>query len=72
MKIICTIKEKQNLHKVFNRWADTPKTVGNCPFAFIYCSKIPLGDIEKAMCRECIKSHIAWEIIDAEIDTAER
>lgn len=66
MKIICTFKEKQNLLKEFNQWADIPKVHGYCPFAFIYCSKIPLGDIEKDMCRECIKSHIEWEIIDVE------
>ena len=66
MKIICTIKEKQNLHKVFNQWADIPKVHGYCPFAFIYCSKIPLCDIEKDKCRKCIKDHIVWEIIDDE------
>ena len=66
MKIICTIKEKQNLHKIFNQWADIPKVHGYCPFAFIYCSKIPLCDIEKDKCRECIKDHIEWEIIDKE------
>ena len=64
MKIICTIKEKQNLQAVFNQWADIPKIHGYCPFAFIYCSKIPLGDIEKDMCRKCILNNIEWEITD--------
>lgn len=66
MKIICTTPEKKYLHKVFNQWADIPKVHGYCPFAFIYCSKIPLCDIEKDKCRECIKDHIVWEVIDNE------
>ena len=70
MKIICTDKEKKCLSSVFNQWADIPKVYGYCPFAFIYCSKIPLGDIEYGnKCRECIKDHITWEIIDIEPDT---
>ena len=68
MKIICTIKEKQHLHKVFNQWADIPKVWGYCPFDFIYCPHTPLGDIEPEQCRACLKKHLEWEITDNETD----
>ena len=66
MKIICTKKQKSRLQKEFNVMADTPKVWGHCPLAFVYCSKIPLGDIESDKCRICLQEHIEWEIIEEE------
>lgn len=65
MKIICTEREKEHLLKIFRDMADTSKIQSlSCPFDFLYCSDIPLGNIKSDMCRRCIEKNLVWEVTD--------
>ena len=65
MKIICTEREKEHLLEIFRIMAYTSKTqILSCPFDFLYCSDIPLGNIKPDMCCGCIEENLVWEVTD--------